>query len=382
MKRILGLGMIVAVFMAGCTRPGAETPATETVVPPAPVISASGKVVPALWASLAVQTGGPVKEMLVQVGDAVPAGAVLMRLDDTDARLAVQQAEAALAAAQAQAAQLQAGARPEAIAVAQAQVKATEAAVAQAGAQRQQLKAGATEAEIAAAQAQLAEAQAREWAARDLYNREGWAMGDAATTQLRAAEAARAAAEAQLAQVQGGATAEGRAADASVWGAAAQRDIAQAQLALLQARATPAELAVAEAAVRQAEATLEVAHAALTRTELRAPFAGTVGTVLVHQGELLTPGQPALIIGDLSGLRVETTDLSELDVARVQPGQAVTVTFDALPDLTLPGTVARIAPMSTPGQSAVNYQVVVELARLDPALRWGMTAFVDIQWQP
>lgn len=381
MKQILVLVMLV-VLLTGCAGPEGEVTATETVVPPAPVISASGKVVPERWASLTVQTGGVIQEVLVQVGDPVPAGAVLLRLDDTEARLAVQQAEAALAAAQAQRARLQAGTRPEAIAVAEAQVRAAEAAVAQASAQRQQLKAGATEAEIAAAQAQLAEAQAREWAARDLYNREGWAMGDAATTQLRAAEAARAAAEAQLAQVQGGATAEGRAADATVWGAVAQKEVAQAQLALLQAPATPEELAVAEAAVQQAEAALAVARTALVRTELRAPFAGTVGAVFVHQGELLTPGQPALIIGDLSTLRVETTDLSELDVARLQPGQTVVVTFDALPDLSLPGTVARLAPMSTPGQSAVNYQVVVELAQLDPGLRWGMTAFVDIQWQP
>jgi len=39
----------------------------------------------------------------------------------------------------------------------------------------------------------------------------------------------------------------------------------------------------------------------------------------------------------------------------------------------------RIAPMSTPGQSAVNYIVTVALDEIDPALRWGMTAFVDVQ---
>jgi len=35
--------------------------------------------------------------------------------------------------------------------------------------------------------------------------------------------------------------------------------------------------------------------------------------------------------------------------------------------------------MSSSGQGGVNYAVLVELDRLDPALKWGMTAFTDIQ---
>ena len=53
----------------------------------------------------------------------------------------------------------------------------------------------------------------------------------------------------------------------------------------------------------------------------------------------------------LSGsLRVETTDLSETDIARVKEGQPVNVTFDAIKGKTLTGKVARIAPMSSQGQ--------------------------------
>ena len=55
------------------------------------------------------------------------------------------------------------------------------------------------------------------------------------------------------------------------------------------------------------------------------------------------------------------------------------MTFDALPGKTITGQVTRLAPMSTPGQSAVNYVVTVALNEIDPALRWGMTAFVDVQ---
>jgi multidrug efflux pump subunit AcrA (membrane-fusion protein) len=77
-------------------------------------------------------------------------------------------------------------------------------------------------------------------------------------------------------------------------------------------------------------------------------------------------------------LRVETTDLNEIDAAQVEPGSPVTVTFDALVDQVVQGTVISIAPKASEG-SGVNYTVVVELEELPPALRWGMTAFVDIE---
>ena len=44
----------------------------------------------------------------------------------------------------------------------------------------------------------------------------------------------------------------------------------------------------------------------------------------------------------------------------------------------LPGRVIRVAPLSTPGQAATTYKVIIEFTEIDPALRWGMTAFVDI----
>jgi len=78
-------------------------------------------------------------------------------------------------------------------------------------------------------------------------------------------------------------------------------------------------------------------------------------------------------------MRVETTDLRETDVARLAAGMPVEVTFDALPGQTFQGTVARIAPMSSTEKGSTNYTVIVDVADLDPALRWGMTAFVNIR---
>jgi RND family efflux transporter MFP subunit len=131
--------------------------------------------------------------------------------------------------------------------------------------------------------------------------------------------------------------------------------------------------------VAQVQAALDEAQVALERTEVRAPFAGTVGLVDTRVGELVAPGQPLVTLGDLSTLRVETTDLDEIDVARVDVGQQVDVTFDALPEEVFAGEVRRISPMAASGSGGVNYAVVIALGDIDPAVRWGMTAFVDIE---
>ncbi|MBE9472285.1 MAG: HlyD family efflux transporter periplasmic adaptor subunit, partial [Chloroflexi bacterium] len=75
----------------------------------------------------------------------------------------------------------------------------------------------------------------------------------------------------------------------------------------------------------------------------------------------------------------ETTDLDETQVARVADDQQAAITFDALPERVFTGHVTRISPMAKPGAGGVNYTVVIELAETDPAILWGMTAFVDIE---
>jgi multidrug resistance efflux pump len=188
------------------------------------------------------------------------------------------------------------------------------------------------------------------------------------------AEAQAALAESQVAQAQA-AVAQS---ESSVEGMKAQAAQAQAALDRLIAGPNPEEVAVVEALVVRARETLVTAQESLGQTKLSAPFEGTVGMIHVQEGEEIIPGQPVLVMGDLTTLRVETTDLDEIDVARVQPGQLAELTFDALPEKTLTGRVLRVAPMSTPGQAAVSYSVIIEFEETDPALRWGMTAFVDI----
>ncbi|HIQ01073.1 MAG TPA: biotin/lipoyl-binding protein, partial [Anaerolineales bacterium] len=100
------LMVVMVVVLSGCGGSAEETPTPEVEMEFMPVVSATGEVVPAVWATLSAQTGGTVAEVPAEPGDEVAAGDVLIRLDPTDAQLTVRQAEARLAAAQAQLARL------------------------------------------------------------------------------------------------------------------------------------------------------------------------------------------------------------------------------------------------------------------------------------
>jgi multidrug resistance efflux pump len=99
----------------------------------------------------------------------------------------------------------------------------------------------------------------------------------------------------------------------------------------------------------------------------------------MREGEYISPGMPLITIGDLKLLHVETTDLDEIDVALIDINQNAVITFEALPDETFIGTVDYISPMASSGGGGINYTVNLSLDRMHQKLRWGMTAFVDIE---
>ena len=155
---------------------------------------------------------------------------------------------------------------------------------------------------------------------------------------------------------------------------AAEADLEAAEAALdeLQERASTTELAAAENDLRAAEYSLEQAKNAF---DLKAPFTGTVVEIYVKDSEAIGAFQPVLTMADLSMLQVVTTDLSEVDVARLQVGQTANIVFDAISDRTFNGTIEKIADISN-GVSSVYYEVTLSLAEIPEQLRWGMTAFI------
>ncbi|MCS7221154.1 MAG: efflux RND transporter periplasmic adaptor subunit [Anaerolineae bacterium] len=394
--------LAASVLLVSCAAPAkGQAPATPTVQDEATelegVIWASGDVVPVRWAHLSFETGGRVAEVSVEEGDQVQAGQVLARLHAPDLEQAVRGAEASLASAQAELARVQAGPRPQELAAAEAAAHMADAGVARAQAaleraqaELRRLKAGAKPEELTAAQARMEQAAAAVRQAQAAYDRVAGQPDVAARPEALALEQATqeyVIARAQYEALARGATAEEiaiaeaqvKAAQADLKAAQAAAAEAYARLELLRAGARPEDVAVAQAAVAQAEAALERARVALHQALLIAPYDGTIGTVWVREGETVIPGQPAMTIGDLSTLRVEVTDLRETDVARVREGQEVEVTFDALPNETFRGIITRISPMAREEKGSSNYTAVVTLDRVDPRLRWGMTAFVNIK---
>jgi multidrug resistance efflux pump len=225
----------------------------------------------------------------------------------------------------------------------------------------EELKGGARPEDVAGAKAQVAQAQAGVQTAR----------GQLAQSQAGVVQAAAAVrtAEAQVAQ-----------AKSQVKSAEAQVSQARARLDEAKAGSRTEDVAVAEAAVAQAEAALSGDRSALEETTLRAPFAGTVGEVLLEVGETAAPGAPIVRVGDLTRLRVQTEDLGETDVSQVRAGQEAIVTVDALPGKRLNATVARVSPSAADRRGDKVYPVLLDI---DPAqgndLRWGMSAFVEIK---
>ncbi|WP_298816041.1 efflux RND transporter periplasmic adaptor subunit [Chloroflexus sp.] len=161
--------------------------------------------------------------------------------------------------------------------------------------------------------------------------------------------------------------------------AAAQAAVASAQANLQRITSPPSEadLASAEAQIANARAGLAQAQLALERATLKAPIAGVVAEVNLEVGEFYNAARPAIVLADLSGYYVDVT-VDEIDVAQIAVGQPVTLVLDALPNLDLRGTVARINPLSILQSGVTAYTVRIVTTDPPAAVRPGMSASADI----
>jgi HlyD family secretion protein len=142
----------------------------------------------------------------------------------------------------------------------------------------------------------------------------------------------------------------------------------------------PERRQLAEQEFIKVQKSADTARAEATRATLSAPFAGTVTSLETAPGELVQPGEVVMTLAGLDHLRIETTDLSERDVARVKTGQNASVSVEAL-DGTLTGRVIAISPIADTVGGDVVYKVTIELDSSPEGLRWGMTAEVSIATQ-
>ena len=246
------------------------------------LVSTNGKVEPIHNFEAHAPVPTTVKRLLVKEGDRVKRGQLLLQLDDADVR-----AKAAAA---------------------QAQIKTAQA-------DQSALKTGGTQEEVITLNSQLIKAtNARDTAQHNLDAlKRLQQQGAASSGEVRQAEDT------------------------------LQR--AQADLTLLEQkqkdRYSPPEVARIQAQATEAEAAYDSAENSMQKSTVRAPFDGVVYSVPVKEGAFVQGGELLLQEADLSNVLVRAF-VDEPDVGRLQVGQKVEVTWDAVPGRVWNGSVNTV----------------------------------------
>jgi HlyD family secretion protein len=146
-------------------------------------------------------------------------------------------------------------------------------------------------------------------------------------------------------------------------------------------QAAEAQMNVAGAQVKQAEAALNAVELDLKYTVIRSPVNGIVVARNVEVGQTIAASFATpnlfLIALDLTKMQVDT-NVSESDIGGITEGKEATFTVDAYPGHQFSGTIrqVRLAPINV--QNVVTYNVVVNVDNQDLRLKPGMTANVSI----
>jgi HlyD family secretion protein len=348
-------------------------------------VSAQCKLIPSRFVNLSFNTPGLVAEVLVSEGQTVEEGAVLAHLSNRE------QAQAAVVTGQLDVLNAQQALKKV---YDEAPVKAAEALQAlvegpENVSETERILAGLksgvinqTDIDIAKANLSLAEKKLK--SAQDAYrpyaNKEDSLIKATLLNKLSEAENEY---KAALRKYNG---MIGPADQTQISQAEADLALAKVRLAEAQRRyeilkngPDPDEVAIAQARLANAEAQLAAARDSLQSLELRAPFSGTITSLNLKPGEYVSPGVPILLLVDFSNWLVETTDLNELNVVRINVGYPAIIKFDALPDLQFQGNVQRINAVGENRQGDITYTLWTDIDKLDDRLRWNMTCSVAIR---
>jgi len=161
-----------------------------------------------------------------------------------------------------------------------------------------------------------------------------------------------------------------------------KRGLADRGVAAADVELAENDLKVRKVSLQTAAVALAAAEDRLRYTQITSPMDGVVIQRGIQPGEVVTPGvqatfegKPLLTVADLSTLVVKA-DFNQIDVARVQIGQKVTLTLDSLPGRTFAGRVTRVAPASTQpkGKEIEVFPIEATVEGDASGVRPGMTA--------
>ncbi len=130
------------------------------------------------------------------------------------------------------------------------------------------------------------------------------------------------------------------------------------------------DISAAEARVAASEATVSLGW-------LEAPFDGTVTRAYPKVGDEVTTGTQGFRVDDLSDLFVNV-NISEVDINRVDVGQPVELSFDAITGKPYKGEVTEVASVGLDSGSGVDFEVALKILEPDDMVRPGMTAAVNV----
>ena len=371
-QRILWMLIYSTVIISACS--GFPAQATPTEDPLQideinPMVSVTGKVVPSQWSRLSINILGVVEEILVQEGEQVQRDQALLRLQGKeDLQAAIETARFEVSAAQKALDDLYKNADTtratalEAIALRQKQYR-------DALYQLDNFTVPQPQSGMSTDEALIAMKEKLDQARADFEPYKYYPSTNNTREDLKE--------DLDAAQADYNAAVKRLEYETELAVAEANLEKAKQDYQAWKDGPDPKEVTVAQARLDNANAALAAADSKLSDLELRAPFSGTISEINVRTGEWVTPEIPIFLIADLTNLQVETTDLNEIDAARVSVGDAVLLTFDALPDVEVQGIVKSIAPKAAEG-SGVNYTAIIIMDEIPEALRWGMTAFADI----
>jgi HlyD family secretion protein len=286
-RRWLWFGLtivLIAVYfiVRSLTRDRMPVHAAEVVQAPlASTIATNGRVEPEDNIEVHSPVSAVVKAVYVQPGDQVPAGKLLMQLDDIEARAKLATAESGVKSAQA----------------------ALEATSQNGTLEQRQ----ASAAEVARNKLERDQAQHDLDALQKLNS-----TGAASASEVAAARQRLSTADANL-----------HAAEQST-----------------QSRYSPTELARAQAALQDAEANRQAAQQVVSQTAVRATSAGTVYSVEVKPTEFVEEGKMLLQMADLRRLRVRAY-FDEPEIGRLAVGQQAIIKWDARQGVVWHGHIER-----------------------------------------
>jgi len=161
------------------------------------------------------------------------------------------------------------------------------------------------------------------------------------------------------------------------------RDTSQATYNALaeQVKSAKAQVAVAEAGIKQKEAILSQAKIDLERTAIRAPVNGVVIKRSIEKGQTVAASLQApelfVIAENLEDMQIDTS-IDEAEIGRIRDGQKATFTVDAYPGRTFEGAVKQIRKSAQIASNVVTYVVEVATANPNKELLPGMTANVRL----